>query len=106
MLGHVLEPRQVGLLLSWSFICKCVSSHLFTQTVQKKSAHIIADLLFDSAFLLSEKEKRVKAGSDGEGANNSQSDSSASLGSLKGAGESRLALRHPCLQICATTLRL
>uniref|UniRef100_A0A3P9I0U4 PID domain-containing protein n=1 Tax=Oryzias latipes TaxID=8090 RepID=A0A3P9I0U4_ORYLA len=32
-----------------------------------------------------EKEKRVKAGSDGEGANNSQSDSSASLGSLKGA---------------------
>uniref|UniRef100_A0A3P9L8R3 Low density lipoprotein receptor adaptor protein 1b n=1 Tax=Oryzias latipes TaxID=8090 RepID=A0A3P9L8R3_ORYLA len=53
-----------------------------------------------------EKEKRVKAGSDGEGANNSQSDSSASLGSLKGAGESRLALRHPCLQICATTLRV
>ncbi|RVE57012.1 hypothetical protein OJAV_G00211840 [Oryzias javanicus] len=32
-----------------------------------------------------EKEKRVKAGSDGEGASNSQSDSSASLGSLKGA---------------------
>ncbi|XP_024130352.1 low density lipoprotein receptor adapter protein 1b isoform X2 [Oryzias melastigma] len=32
-----------------------------------------------------EKDKRVKAGSDGEGASNSQSDSSASLGSLKGA---------------------
>ncbi|XP_038583819.1 low density lipoprotein receptor adapter protein 1-B-like, partial [Micropterus salmoides] len=31
-----------------------------------------------------EKEKRVKSGSDGEGASNSQSDSSASLGSLKG----------------------
>ncbi|XP_061751626.1 low density lipoprotein receptor adapter protein 1b isoform X1 [Nerophis ophidion] len=30
------------------------------------------------------KEKRVKSGSDGEGANSSQSDSSASLGSLKG----------------------
>ncbi|XP_013866592.1 low density lipoprotein receptor adapter protein 1b isoform X2 [Austrofundulus limnaeus] len=31
-----------------------------------------------------EKEKRAKTGSDGEGANNPQSDSSASLGSLKG----------------------
>ncbi|XP_034531370.1 low density lipoprotein receptor adapter protein 1b isoform X1 [Notolabrus celidotus] len=31
-----------------------------------------------------EKEKRVKSGSDGEGASNTQSDSSASLGSLKG----------------------
>ncbi|XP_054894704.1 low density lipoprotein receptor adapter protein 1b isoform X2 [Poeciliopsis prolifica] len=31
-----------------------------------------------------DKEKRVKSGSDGEGASNSQSDSSASLGSLKG----------------------
>lgn len=35
-----------------------------------------------------EKEKRVKSGSDGEGASSSQSDSSASLGSLKGGGES------------------
>ncbi|XP_068574235.1 low density lipoprotein receptor adapter protein 1-B-like [Cebidichthys violaceus] len=35
-----------------------------------------------------EKEKRVKSGSDGEGASNSQSDSSASLGSLKAGGES------------------
>uniref|UniRef100_A0A3P9JED9 PID domain-containing protein n=1 Tax=Oryzias latipes TaxID=8090 RepID=A0A3P9JED9_ORYLA len=39
-----------------------------------------------------EKEKRVKAGSDGEGANNSQSDSSASLGSLKG---------NACFWICS-----
>uniref|UniRef100_A0A3B4ZMC5 Low density lipoprotein receptor adaptor protein 1 n=1 Tax=Stegastes partitus TaxID=144197 RepID=A0A3B4ZMC5_9TELE len=35
-----------------------------------------------------EKEKRVKSGSDGEGASNPPSDSSASLGSLKGGGES------------------
>ena len=43
-----------------------------------------------------EKEKRVKSGSDGEGASNSQSDSSASLGSLKGGGEScRLSSRLP-----------
>lgn len=35
-----------------------------------------------------EKEKRVKSGSDGEGASNSQSEGSASLGSLKGGGES------------------
>uniref|UniRef100_M4AWH2 Low density lipoprotein receptor adaptor protein 1b n=1 Tax=Xiphophorus maculatus TaxID=8083 RepID=M4AWH2_XIPMA len=45
-----------------------------------------------------DKEKRVKSGSDGEGASNSQSDSSASLGSLKGGGESchpSSRLSHP-----------
>uniref|UniRef100_A0A8C7UKS6 Low density lipoprotein receptor adaptor protein 1b n=1 Tax=Oncorhynchus mykiss TaxID=8022 RepID=A0A8C7UKS6_ONCMY len=34
-----------------------------------------------------DKEKRVKLGSDGEGASSSQSESSASLGSLKGGGD-------------------
>uniref|UniRef100_A0A8C2WJU5 Low density lipoprotein receptor adaptor protein 1b n=1 Tax=Cyclopterus lumpus TaxID=8103 RepID=A0A8C2WJU5_CYCLU len=47
-----------------------------------------------------EKEKRVKSGSDGEGASNSQSDSSASLGSLKAGGESC----HPSSQVATGKL--
>jgi len=37
----------------------------------------------------------VKSGSDGEGASNSQSDSSASLGSLKAGGESPISTSLP-----------
>lgn len=45
-------------------------------------------LLSLSVILCTEKEKRVKSGSDGEGAGNSQSDTLASPGSLEGGGES------------------
>uniref|UniRef100_A0A3Q1J8G4 PID domain-containing protein n=1 Tax=Anabas testudineus TaxID=64144 RepID=A0A3Q1J8G4_ANATE len=47
-----------------------------------------------------EKEKRVKSGSDGEGASNTQSDSTASLSSLKGGGETC----HPPSQVATGKL--
>uniref|UniRef100_G3NWU5 Low density lipoprotein receptor adaptor protein 1b n=1 Tax=Gasterosteus aculeatus aculeatus TaxID=481459 RepID=G3NWU5_GASAC len=49
-----------------------------------------------------EKEKRVKSGSDGEGASNSQSDSSASLGSLKAGGDGPFS----CHTLWVATARL
>ena len=69
---------------------------------------VIADWSFFPPFLLlftvflsfTEKDKRVKTSSDGEGASNSQSDSSASLGSLKGGGESCHLTSHLSHSLC------
>lgn len=69
MLGHSV------VMISWITDCLSSLTALFFSSSATMSSH-------------TEKEKRVKSGSDREGASNSQSDSSASLGSLKEGGES------------------
>ncbi|XP_028250972.1 low density lipoprotein receptor adapter protein 1b isoform X1 [Parambassis ranga] len=81
--AYIVQSQRNETLECHAFLCsKRKMAQAVTLTVAQ--AFRVAFEFWQAAK--EEKEKRVKSGSDGEGASNSQSDSSASLGSLKGGG--------------------
>ncbi|KAM6973622.1 low density lipoprotein receptor adapter protein 1b [Aplochiton taeniatus] len=81
--AYIVQSQQNETLECHAFLCtKRKVAQAVTLTVAQ--AFRVAFEFWQAAK--EDKEKRVKSGSDGEGASGTQSESSASLGSLKGGG--------------------